>query len=224
MNLGILFSGGKDSTMALNWALQNNYNAPYLITAIPKNQERFLFHTSNVELTELSSKAIGIPLHKVQIQSLEDKEESKELEASIKSLNLNALVAGGVGSNYQAKIFGEVAKNLGLDLYSPYWNKSHEALIREAIQLGFEIIFTSVSADGLTEEWLGRKLDLETLEELKKLSESYGIQIGGEGGEYCTFVTDGPIFKQRIEFIETEKIWKGTAGKLIVKKAGLKSK
>lgn len=221
MSLAILFSGGKDSTMSLYWALQNNYTIECLVTAIPSNPESFLFHTSTLELLDLQAKALSIDLVKVQIKNKKDKEEAKELENSLKKLQISGLVVGGVDSNYQARIFSKIAQNLNIDLIAPYWQKSHESLIREAIEAGFEIIFTSISAEGLTQEWLGKRLDLETLEELKKISEKYGLQIGGEGGEYCTSVLNGPIFRQRINLIETEKAWKGNHGTLLVKKAEL---
>ena len=44
--------------------------------------------------------------------------------------------------------------------------------MKEVIKLGFEVMITSVSADGLDESWLGRIIDEELLEELKDLQEN----------------------------------------------------
>jgi len=44
-------------------------------------------------------------------------------------------------------------------------------------------------------KWLGRLLDLESINELLKLKESYGISPVGEGGEFETLVIRSPLFK-----------------------------
>lgn len=221
MDLAVLFSGGKDSTMALYKILQEGHDVKYLVSAFPKNPESYLFHVSNIHLTELAAEAIGIQLKRVEIEGVEDTQEADELEEAVKGLGVDGLVAGGVSSNYQGRVFGGVAKNLGIELVTPYWGVPHDELIKEAIGAGFEIIFTSVSAEGLTEDWLGRRLDNKALEDLKKLNEKFGVDVGGEGGEYCTVVTDGPIFKKRISIIESRKEWSGMAGRLVVEKAEL---
>lgn len=220
LKVAVLFSGGKDSTMALAWALKN-HDVKYLVTAIPSNKESFLFHTSNVELTELQAEAIGIKLVKVKIKSFRDTEEAEELKNETEKLKIDALVCGGVHSSYQKNIFGKIASELGMQLIVPYWDTSHEKLIEEAISQGFEILITSVSAEGLTKEFLGKKLDSAMLETLKNISRKTGIDIGGEGGEYCTFVVDGPIFKKRIEILHSETKWQKNSGKFIIKKAKL---
>lgn len=224
MKLAILFSGGKDSTMALYKALQEGHEVKYLVSAYPSNPDSFLFHTANIHITEMQAKALGIPFVKVEVKSLKDIGEAEELEAALRGLDIEGIAVGGVSSNYQGRIFGEIAESLGLKVYSPYWKKPHIELIEEAIGAGFEIIFTSVSAEGLTLDWLGRVFDREALEDLKILNEKYGVEIGGEGGEYCTTVLDGPIFIQKIKLINIEKLWKGMSGKLIIKEAELEKK
>jgi len=79
-------------------------------------------------------------------------------------------------------------------------------------------------ADGFNESWLGRELDLNALDDLKRLEKKFHINIGGEGGEYETFVTDCPLFKKRIVIKEAEKIWDKTRGEFIIKKVILADK
>jgi diphthamide synthase (EF-2-diphthine--ammonia ligase) len=59
---------------------------------------------------------------------------------------------------------------------------------------------------------------------MKKLHAKFGVHIGGEGGEFETFVLDGPIFKKRIEIQEAEKFWREDHGAYIIKKARLVKK
>jgi len=46
----------------------------------------------------------------------------------------------------------------------------------------------------------------------------------GEGGEYETLVLDAPFFRKRIELTETQKVWEGASGYLLIKKATLVDK
>jgi len=65
---------------------------------------------------------------------------------------------------------------------------------------------------------------LKALDDLKKLEEKFHINIGGEGGEYETFVLDCPLFRKRIVIDEAEKIWGKVRGELLIKKVRLADK
>jgi len=86
-------------------------------------------------------------------------------------------------------------------------SESHpEKVLRDFIDLGFEATIVVTKADLIGEQWLGRKVDLDFLSYLSELGQTNDIHICGEAGEYHTFVTDGPLFNQRIEILETNKI------------------
>ena len=61
MKLGVLFSGGKDSTLALHKTAEKE-QVTCLITLRSKNPESYMFHTPNISLTELQAQALGAPL------------------------------------------------------------------------------------------------------------------------------------------------------------------
>jgi len=75
MKLGVLYSGGKDSTLALIKA-QQHHEVACLISIISENKESFMFHTPNIDMTLLQSQALGIPLVRVTTKG----EKEKELE------------------------------------------------------------------------------------------------------------------------------------------------
>jgi uncharacterized protein (TIGR00290 family) len=87
-------------------------------------------------------------------------------------------------------------------------------VLREEIAAGMEIIVTSVSAEGLGEEWLGRRLDERAVEELLSLSKKFGFNPAGEGGEYETLVLNAPFFRHRLEVREVKREWQKTRGVL----------
>ena len=89
------------------------------------------------------------------------------------------------------------------------------------------MLFRSViatRADLLGEEWLGRRIDLDFLEQLDKLRETKDITPCGEAGEYHTLVIDGPLFKKRIEVLETRKVLRDEHWFLEILKTELRTK
>ena len=112
-----------------------------------------------------------------------------------------------------------------MKVFTPLWHKKQEAELRELINEGFEVIISAIAADGLDEKWLGKKLTMKDVDELVKLSKKYGINAAGEGGEYESFVLDGPIFKKKIVIKEAEKIIENeNTGKYLLKKVELVEK
>ena len=56
----VCFSGGKDSTMAVYAALNRGDDVKYLLSVISKNDVSYMFHVTNIHLTDLLSKALDI--------------------------------------------------------------------------------------------------------------------------------------------------------------------
>lgn len=225
MRLVSLFSGGKDSTIATYKAIKANHDVKFLLSFIP-DKESYMFHYPNIKFAKISAEAIGIP---IIMRKSEDKEKEiddlkREIYLLKKNYAIEGVCAGAVSSNYQYNRVKRICDELNLEVFAPYWQKSHEELIREAINLNFKILIVGVYADGFDESWLGREIDLKTLNDLKKLEDKFHINIGGEGGEYETFVVDCPLFKKRIVIEESEKIWDNVRGELIIKKVRLEDK
>ncbi len=61
MRLGVLFSGGKDSTYAMHLVAEKN-EISCLITVLSKNKESYMFHTPNIEVTKLQAQALALPM------------------------------------------------------------------------------------------------------------------------------------------------------------------
>ncbi len=222
-----LFSGGKDSTFSVWKTIKMGYDVVGLLTVKPLNPESWMFHYPCISLTPLQSKAMGIPLHTVITKGRKE-EEVLDLKKAVENLKnrlkFEALVSGAVESVYQKTRIEKVCNETDLISLTPLWHMDPEKLLKEIISEGFEVVFTAVAAEGLTEKWLNRKLDLDALEELKVLNKRFGIHLSLEGGEGETFVKDAPFFRKRIEFLEVKKVWKKDSGYLLVKKARLEDK
>jgi predicted ATP pyrophosphatase (TIGR00289 family) len=211
MKAAILYSGGKDSNRALQWAVNDGLDVEYLVTMFPMIVDSFMYHTPALNLVDLSSKAVGIPLVKGATSGIKE-EEVEDLEVTLEPLDIECVVSGALESTYQKNRVDHVCFALGVKSYAPFWHHDLETHLRETIEMGFDVRFVGVSALGLDEKWLGRRLDHKALGELKELHEKYKVNLAGEGGEYETYVCDGPTFKQRIEFVKTRSVWDTKTG------------
>jgi ABC transporter with metal-binding/Fe-S-binding domain ATP-binding protein len=226
MRLGVLFSGGKDSTLALHKAVEKE-QVVCLITVVSKNPQSYMFHTANVTLTSLQAEAIGLPLVK-QTTGGEKEEELKDLEQAIRdavrSFRIDGVISGAIESVYQASRIQRICHRLDLWCFNPLWKRDQRELLEETLQRRFETLISGVFAYPLDETWLGKQIDQALIERLFTLAERYGISPSGEGGELETTVLDAPLFNKKIQVLDSSVQTKGGSGFLVVKKAKLVQK
>lgn len=202
MKSAILFSGGKDSIMALYEALNRNEDVQYLLSMKSANDESYMFHVPNIHLTTLLAEALDIKLMLVPTNGVKEKEleDLKLAFQKLKNLGIETIYTGALYSIYQKSRIEKLGKELDLKIISPYWHVDELEYIRKIVSVGFKIIISSVAAYGLDESWLGRLIDDEAIDELVKLNEKYKINIAFEGGEAESLAIDGPIFKKELKF------------------------
>jgi diphthine-ammonia ligase len=226
MKAAVLFSGGKDSTMAIYKAMEDDWKVEYLLSMHSENPHSYMFHVPNIHLTQLLSQAMEVPL----IQAKTPGEKEEELEdlcnalTDLKHRGIEAVFTGAIHSEYQKSRIDSLCKEVGLESIAPLWHRDPLDYMQEVVDLGFKVMITSVSAEGLDESWLGRIIDEDLLEELKGLHKKYGLHMAFEGGEAETLVLDGPIFKKKLNILDSEKIWEVDSGYLVIKDAELDEK
>ncbi|MDI9646663.1 MAG: TIGR00289 family protein [Archaeoglobales archaeon] len=214
MRVAALISGGKDSILALHKIFDGN-EVIFLVSAIPERADSYMFHTANIHMVEAVAECLSIPLIKIRVSGEEEK-EVEEFAEGLKDLDVDALCVGAIESNYQRRRVEKICKKLGFKLIAPLWKSNPENLLQEVAKK-FEAIITSVSAEGLGREFLGRKIDEKLIKELLTLKREKGIHPAGEGGEYETLVLNAPLYKKRILIKDSEIIWRGVSGELVIK-------
>jgi ABC transporter with metal-binding/Fe-S-binding domain ATP-binding protein len=204
MDVGVLFSGGKDSTYATFLSKKLGYKVRCLITIISKNQESFMFHTPSISKTKRQAEEMGLPLIVKETKGVKE-EELKDLEyaikQAIKKYKIKGIVTGAIESVYQASRIQKICHKLKIECFNPLWQKDQIELLEDLLRENFRVISTGVFSYPFNGSWLGREINKEFIEEIKKIKEKYKINPAGEGGEFETFVLDCPLFKKPLKVI-----------------------
>lgn len=231
-----LFSGGKDSNWALYRALEDGLDVARLLTVHPEG-DSYMYHVPATRLAELAAESVGIEHVSVYPEDFDAANatdagaqgdaELEPMEAALRDLSadldggLAGVTAGAIESEFQTSRIREMAGRLDCEVYAPLWGEDPLELGTAMLDAGFEITILQVAAYGLDESWLGRTLDRDALDELAALHDEYGVHPLGEGGEFETFVTDGPHMERPVE-LAYETVWEGDRGYLEITDARLR--
>lgn len=202
MKLGVLFSGGKDSCLAMHIAKQQGHEIKYLLSIIPEDFDSFMFHKPYIKLLEKQAEMLGIDL--LLIKSKEKKEkELMDLKELILSVNeeIDGIIVGGIASNYQGKRIEKICNELNIKLIAPLWDYSPEKVWESLFSNDFKVILTKIACEGIPKEFLGNVINKDSYLELKKLSNKYKFRLDFEGGEAESAVLHMPGFKKEIKIL-----------------------
>ena len=184
------YSCGKDSTLALHHMIAQGNDPVALITMVNEAEERSFFHGADLQMLQAYSKALNIP---ILITPATGDTYHLEMEKSLrKAVSLGAEIAcfGDIDLEGNRAWGEEQCKNAGIQAVFPLWQKNRTENVYELIGLGYQCLIKSINHTLLPREVLGRILDAETIDLMKRC----GIDVCGENGEYHTLVVDGPIF------------------------------
>lgn len=224
MKVGVLFSGGKDSSYAAYLAGGRGDEISCLITLSPSRPDSYMFHYPNIKWTEMQAQAMRLPQVTLETEGVKE-EELDDLKRAIglarRDHEIEGVYTGALASVYQKSRVERICEELGLKAVSPLWHVDQVEHLRRVLAARFQVIMTGVAALGLSESWLGRALDERAIQELADLHTKYGVNPGLEGGEGETFVLDCPLFDRRIDVLSSRKHWNGDSGYLEILEAGL---
>ena len=199
MKIGVLFSGGKDSTLATFMAKREGYEITCLVSLQSKNKDSYMFHTPSISKVKEQARVMEVPLIiKDTLGNRED--ELDDLEKAIleakKKYRIRGIVTGAVESVYQSSRVQRICNKLGLECFNPLWQKNQIEILKDLIKNNFEVVIVGVAAYPLDGKFLGRRIDKKFISDFKKLNKKYKISLAGEGGEFESFVLNCPLFKK----------------------------
>lgn len=193
----VLWTGGKDSALALYEARRAGHEIHSLVTFAPP---LFRFRAHPIALMERQAEAMGIGHCVVTIEEPIRDSYIAALRQLVERDGIATVVTGDIAEvDGKPNWIRECSQGLGLDVHTPLWHRDREELLEQLITVGYKTLFTCVKGPWFTSEWVGRELDRAAVQAMRELRATTGLDLSGEQGEYHTMVTDGPPFRHHIE-------------------------
>jgi len=191
------WSGGKDGCFACYKAVQQGHKVSYLVNFISQEYRRVSFHGTPANLVAEQAKSMHISLLQKETATNNYEEKFKEAVGSLVEEGVEGMVFGDIYLQEHRDWVERVCSEIGIEPLEPLWKINTEDIFTGFLDSGFEAMVVSAKSNLIERKWLGHNIDREFLEYLK----SKRIDACGENGEYHTFVTNGPLFRQRIKLV-----------------------
>jgi len=192
----MLWTGGKDSALALYEASQNGHAVHCLVTFAPP-QPDFLAHP--LSCMKLQAHALGLPHYVLPVREPFAAGYETHLRNLRNEMGIDTVITGDI-----AEVAGnpnwirERSRPVGMQVHTPLWGRDRKTLLQQLLSHRFSVRFSCVKKPWLTAIWVGRQLDERAIADLEIVRARTGLDLCGEEGEYHTLVTDGPQFAQAI--------------------------
>jgi diphthine-ammonia ligase len=207
-------SGGKDSMYALYLALNNEINVDYLLFV--KNGSKA--HRLNSWLLELVSETLEIP-------AVTTDKDMPAIRKTLQKLKADMIISGVMITPEHMDWYHEICEPIQVEHYAPLWGKKPLVELTEIENLGFQTIIIEVDASmGSSKNWIGKKIEKPIIQEMEKLEKEQKINSSGELGAYHTFVLDCPLYKKKINILDSEIFAENSKRYFVIKNASLQSK
>ncbi len=200
------WSGGKDCCLACYRAMKSGFKVEYLANMAHEGAKLSRTHGLSSDILKMQAQAMNIP---IIIQPTSDERyeiEFKNMASGLKDKGVSGGVFGDMDVIEHRQWVERVCQDIGMKAYLPLWLENQQKLMKELVAAGFKAIVVATNAAKLGEEWLGRLIDVDFFEQMVELNKIKGISVCGEAGEYHSLVIDGPIFKKKLEIIESDTI------------------
>lgn len=194
----ISWSGGKDSAFALFKAMASgDCDVVHLHTVISKGSRRVDLHGIHETLIERQAENIGIPLVKLYLPESNDAEAYASLMRAFYGLcrqdGICQVVFGDIFLEDLRQFREDLIRDSQLQARFPLWGIDTGLLASDFIGSDFKTLICAADAKFFSAEDLGKTMDRQWLDGLGS-----AVDPCGEGGEFHTFVYDGPIFRQPV--------------------------
>lgn len=197
--VALSWSGGKDAAMCLQKLHEKGYEMTCLLTTIPKEIDRTFGHGEKKEAIEAQGKSLGIPVEWIECTfSTYTEDFMKKLMEVKHTYGIEAIAFGDLYLEEHRDWGEKVAEKCELQALYPLWMKESESLqaLRNFVESGYKAKVIRVHKDKIGTDWLGREVNEQFYQDIQQKP----VCPMGEGGEYHTFVYDGPLFKQPVPF------------------------
>lgn len=190
MPCALSWSGGKDSALALDRALNEGTPVCCLFNIYDGRTGRVRFHGVRSELIAAQARAMGFDL--IQRATGEDGFEPAFLSIldELADRSIDAVMFGNIHLADVRAWYEERTVARGFQHREPLWGGPPADLLDELVRRGHRAVVVSVDSKVGRRDWLGRELNEELIEEIRS---HRTVDPCGEHGEYHTFVFAGPL-------------------------------
>jgi uncharacterized protein (TIGR00290 family) len=205
------WSGGKDSALALARLLDDpRFQVVALLTTVTAGYDRVSIHGVRRALLHQQARSIGIPVHEVTLQPESSNEAyDAALADALHRLrerhpDVRRLAFGDIFLEDVRRYRDERIAASGYGAIFPLWGESTDVLAREVLRRGIEARLVCIDTEALPATFAGRAYDESLVENLPA-----GTDPCGENGEFHTFVSAGPGFREPIPYEVGEVVMRG---------------
>jgi uncharacterized protein (TIGR00290 family) len=186
-----MWSGGKDSALALWRARQRGLDVRWLVTAYDAASGRVRFHATPLETIAAQADAAGLELVPVSTTWEGFDAALRDAYARLRREGCTGIVFGDIHLADVRAWYEERTGAAGLAHIEPLWGEDPGRLLAEFVAIGGRAILTCIERTKLPVSWLGRVIDQDFVRDIAPLA----IDPCGENGEYHSFAFAGPFFR-----------------------------
>lgn len=210
-----LVSGGKDSCYTIQQCVSVGHEIVALAHLNPpphtEELDSYMYQTVGHNVVQHVGRALGVPLYSREIAGspvtldlgyeATPQDEVEDLYLLLQEVQAatgcTAVCSGAIFSTYQKNRVEEVCGRLGLASIAPLWHRDQRALLQEMIDNEMQIRIIKVASMGLGKRHVAQQAS-QLIGYFEEISQKFGFNICGEGGEFESLVTDCPLFGYKI--------------------------
>ena len=186
-----MWSGGKDSALALHKAKAAGLDVTLLINFHDSATGRVRFHATRVEAIQAQAHAADIELRAIGTSWPEMEGRFCEELAVLRANGFAGVIFGDIHLVGVRNWYEERVTQAGLLHVEPIWEQQPATLLSEFVEMGGRAVITCVDTSRLDSSWLGRIVDERFVVEIG----ATGADPCGENGEYHSFAYQSPDFR-----------------------------
>lgn len=202
------WSGGKDSALALE-SLRNGdeFEVVGLLTSVTRGYDRISVHGVRRSLLHAQAQSVGLPLREILLDQkcTNDAYEAgfHESLATIRKEfpDVRHIAFGDLFLEDVRAYRERLLAGTGFDPVFPIWGMNTSDLARSFIDAGFSARLVCVDTTQIDAAFAGREFDRALLADLPPSTDPCG-----ERGEFHTFVSSGPGFRQPVTCMTGELV------------------
>ena len=203
MKAACLWSGGKDSCFACYKAISEGHKIISLMNFTQADGAFSLSHGLPAKIIAAQADLASLPiLQKGMPKDTYEKEFKDLIRYWKEERGMEGIVFGDIYLQEHKDWIDRVCREAEIETIFPLWKLDTKKIIFDFIDSGFEAIVVCVKHDILGNEWLGRKINRNFIEELLKFNPR--IDPCGEAGEFHTLVISGPSFNGRLTITSSQ--------------------